>query len=128
MTEAKIAIEKCIQDVQHSGIPQDPAIMYSQIFFSLRVGDTIYRDLSVQISQEYGSSYLSEPILLGPIQGYDGPINIKSFRAAIEKYYHLMLNERASITSLEKDVLRTRNNTYNFKEEFTIEVTREDSN
>lgn len=122
MTTATIFIEKCIQDVEHSVSTQDNTTMYSQLFFSIQIGGQIIPNISVEISQPFGSDYLHEPMKIGQLSGYHGPFNFDDFRAGVAKYYRSLMVERGSITSLGKGVLRTRDKTFNYKAQFDIEI------
>lgn len=83
--KAVIHFFKCIQDSQDYG--SDVEHMVSRVFFSLRVGNKTYPNLSANIRQAYGGNYSEDPIEVDRPEGYDGPLNFEAYRAAAERYY-----------------------------------------
>jgi len=62
--------------------------MFSTVEFEMQVGKTRYANLSVQLSQPYGTDY-KEPFEVGKIIGYNGSwrLNREKFAEECEQYY-----------------------------------------
>jgi hypothetical protein len=123
MTTAIIRIEKCIQDVQNVSGNADESAMLSQVYFQLEVEDRVSSGLVVQISQPYGCDYASEPIEVGPPQGYNGPFNHEEFSEKVEQYYRSLVGDSGrGISFSGGGNIRMRNNTFVMSAEFTSEI------
>jgi hypothetical protein len=85
MITAKITFHKCIQDSRLFG--SNDQLMVSRIFLSVEVGGRNHTNLHADVHQEPGSTFDQGELKLGPIQGYDGPLNAWAFKQALETYY-----------------------------------------
>ncbi len=86
MPTATIMIHGCIQDYQEVDLPEDQ--MTSRVIFDVVVGDQVYKDCHVELSQPVGTDYASAPIELGPPQGYSGQTwSHNAFSDEVENYY-----------------------------------------
>ena len=85
MINARITFHKCIQDSKLFG--SDDQRMVSRIFLSIEVQDQSHSDIYVDVHQEPGSTFEEGALQVGPIQGYNGPLNSWAFQQAAEAYY-----------------------------------------
>ena len=65
----------------------DESQIDSLIEFDLKIGDERLRDLSAEVRQRNGTDFLSQPLEVGNVIGYDGPWNYQEFRECCGRYY-----------------------------------------
>ncbi len=59
----------------------------SLIEFDLTIGDELLRDLRAEVRQLNGTDFQSQPLEVGNIIGYNGPVNYEEFRMLCQRYY-----------------------------------------
>jgi hypothetical protein len=65
----------------------DQCQIHSLIEFHLRIGGQSVRHLSVKVRQRNGTDFQSQPLEVGNVIGYDGPLNHEEFRELCRRYY-----------------------------------------
>lgn len=110
MAKAKLTFHKCIQDSQAYG--SDDEHMVSRVFFTFTVAGKERPDLYADVKQTVGSDFESGSIEVSRPHGYNGPINYKAFRTAVEKYYRGLVGSQGSGIRISGGRnIRMRNNT-----------------
>ena len=92
MATATIQFHKCIQDSQDYG--SDDEHMVSRIFLTLEIEGRRYADLTVDIKQSVGESVEGGVLEVSPPRGYDGSLNCREFRDAVEAYYRRLVGSQ----------------------------------
>ena len=59
----------------------------SLVEFDFTIGDERLTDLKVEVRQQNGTDFQSQPLEVGPVISYNGPWNYDEFREFCEKYY-----------------------------------------
>jgi hypothetical protein len=65
----------------------DESQIDSLLEFDLKIGDQRLRNLSVEVRHRNGTRFQSQPLEVGNVIGYDGPLNYEEFRELCERYY-----------------------------------------
>jgi len=65
----------------------DEGQIHSLIEFDVKIGDERLRNLSAEVRQRNGTDFLSQPLEVGNVIGYDGPWNYEEFRVFCGLYY-----------------------------------------
>lgn len=124
METARVTFKTLIQDSQDFGSDNDH--MISRVFFDLEVGGRRYDDLHVDLKQIVGSSIESDPIEVGRVIGYSGPMNYEMFRDEAEKYFRSLIGSSgAGIHIQGASNIRMRNNTFEASCTVELPVTRD---
>ena len=113
MDVAKVTFRKIIQDVQdHESIDPNQNHMVSKIEFAVEIDGTKYNNCYVQVRQPFGTDYSTEPLEVGPPNGYRGRWNHQAFSEQCESYYRQIFITSGSVISLQGvQGVRMRNNT-----------------
>jgi hypothetical protein len=123
VSTATIRIEKCIQDIQNVSSNPNESRMCSQIYFEMEVDEKVHKELTVEISQPYGSDYANEPVEVGRPEGYEGPFNHEQFSEAVENYYRSLVGSGGSGISFSGGGnICMKKNTFMKPAEFQIEI------
>ena len=125
MPTIQVSFHKCIQDSQDYG--SDDEHMVSRVFFTLTSGDESHDNLYANVKQIVGSDFESAPLEVGLAEGYEGLLNHREFRQAVEQYYRRLVGRQGSGIRLAGGAtnIRMRNNT--FIQPWTVEITVDDS-
>lgn len=89
MTQAKICLQRLIQDSQEYGSNEEH--MVSRVFFDLEVDGTPYKNLYCDVKQIVGSSFETAPLEVSNPVGYIGAFNHDAFQKVIENYYRSLV-------------------------------------
>ena len=96
MLDANVTFHRCVQNAQDVRLPDsNKDHMNSIVFFTLEVAGRVFDEMSVIISQPFGTDYETEPIEVHPVQGlYRGPFNHAAFSEAVETYYRSLIGSQ----------------------------------
>jgi hypothetical protein len=122
MNTLRITFWRLIQDSQDFGSDDDH--MVSRAFFDLEYAGVIRRDLHVDIKLPVGGDVDKDPLEVGTVQGYSGPVNYGALREAIEEYFRSLVGSRGrGIRITGGSNIRMRNNTFDQKAVVELPVT-----
>ncbi len=82
MAIATVTFRRCLVNSSEAG--KDKAQIGSRVFFDLNVGGLEFVDVYVDVQENREGD---APLLVTPLQGYDGPLNLQVFQGLVEFYY-----------------------------------------
>jgi hypothetical protein len=110
----------------------DESQIDSLIEFDFRVGDDRVRDLKVEIRQQNGTDFQSQPLEVGEVISYDGPLwNHDEFRDSCEKYYRDVIGSSGIgplINRGERNLVERVSIEFYRREEMTLAISFRENN
>ena len=120
MATATIQFHYGIQDSQNYG--GDGEHMVSRVFLTLETEGRTYADLTVDIKQSVGESFEGGVLEVSQPSGYDGSLNYREFRDAVEAYYlRLVGSQGRGIHVSGAANIRMRDSVFEYPETATFE-------
>ena len=83
MAVATVTFRRCLVNTPEAG--NNEAQTGSRVFFDLNIEGQEFVDLYVDVTQANREG--EAPLLVTPLQGYDGPLNLQVFQGLVEFYY-----------------------------------------
>ena len=99
MPTATVAFRRCIINSPDYGSDEDH--VGSRIFFDLAMDDVGFANVYVDVRQCLDEAAEDQPLLVSPLQGYDGPFNALVFQGLVQFYYRHAVGVKWSMLGMK---------------------------